>query len=154
MIDARKANHRQRFVIRSLYRRPMKQPQLKGLRTSPAGSPDVKVETDLDDLNALPDVDDAGGAADLVGHQNVAMTELIVIVFDVHRPLARERPVEAAAGDPAVAVVQPLKIEGATAGKCAAADVVFVAGDRKASAGIDQDGVEGIADPAGHAGEE
>ena len=74
----------------------------------------MKVHPDLDDLNGLLDVHDARAAVDAIGHQNVAVPELIVIIFDVHGPMTRERPIHAAAHGPAVAIVQPLKVEGPT----------------------------------------
>src|SRR5581483_4882694 len=64
----------------------------------------------------------------------------------------RERPVDPAAGNPAVTIVRPLKVERATAVEVAATDIVFVAGHRNAAAGIDEDVVKGISDPSRDAG--
>src|ERR1700756_192693 len=85
--------------------------QLNALRPSPPRCPDMKVETNLDDLNGLFHVHNAGEAAELVGHQNAAAAEMVKIIFDVHGPMRRERPIHATANDPVVAIVRSLKVK-------------------------------------------
>src|SRR5215469_12101523 len=98
----------------------------------------MKIEADLDDLNVLFDVHDAGETAELIGHQNISVAESVIVVFDVHRPMPRKGPIDAASGNPAVAIVCPLEVERSAAVESAAADIVLVAGNRKAAAGINE----------------
>src|SRR6516164_5859142 len=124
---------------------------LNGMRSSPPRSVDVEIKSNLDDLNRLFHVHNAGKAAELVGHQNAAAAELVKIIFDVHGPMRRESPIHAAADDPAVAIVRSLEVKWPQACKVAAADVVFVSRHRKAASAVKQNGVEGVTDPSRHA---
>src|ERR1700722_105407 len=63
--------------------------------------------------------------------------------------MTRESPIHAAAYDPAVAIIQSLKVVRKTR-ECAA-DIVFVSSQCDARFGVKQDTVEGVADPPGHA---
>src|SRR6516164_330145 len=66
--------------------------------------------------------------------------------------MTREGPVNTRTCGPAPAVLQSPEIEG-QAGECAA-DLVFVAGHRRAGLGVKQDVIDGKADATGHAGKE